>query len=99
MLIPLPEIVRSVTTENPWWETGTIPKRFDEMPRRAYFDSFKTLVGQRDVNRAVILLGPRRVDDLNDARILKGRNLMEISVETERTEHWLLRRERDDPCE
>lgn len=54
MLIPLPEIVRSVTTENPWWD---------------------------------------------DARILKGRNLMEISVETERTEHWLLRRERDDPCE
>lgn len=32
------------------------------------------------------------VDDLNDARILKGRNLMAIPGETE---PWLLRRERD----
>ena len=61
MLIPLSEIVRSVTTENPWWETGAIPKRFDAMARRAYFDPFHTLVSSWDVNRAVILLGPRRV--------------------------------------
>lgn len=61
MLIPLEEIVRSVTTENPWWNGGKIPQRFDVMARRAYFEPFATLVTNWEVNRAVILLGPRRV--------------------------------------
>jgi predicted AAA+ superfamily ATPase len=61
MLIPLDEIVRSVTTENPWWESGEIPKRFDLMARRAYFEPFQKLVSNWQVNRAIILMGPRRV--------------------------------------
>jgi len=61
MIIPLEEIVRSVTTENPWWETKTIPKRFGVMSRRAYFEPFEKLVTNWSINRAVILLGPRRV--------------------------------------
>jgi hypothetical protein len=60
MLIPHEEIVRSVTTENPWWQTGTIPERFDRMARRAYFPPFYQLTSRWEVNRAVILLGPRR---------------------------------------
>lgn len=31
------------------------------MPRRLYFDFFKPLVKERDVRRAVVLMGPRRV--------------------------------------
>ncbi|WP_174301607.1 AAA family ATPase, partial [Caulobacter sp. S45] len=61
MLIPLDEIVRSVTTENPWWSTRNIPKRFADMARRAYFKPFHQLVSTKEINRAVILLGPRRV--------------------------------------
>ena len=61
MLIPLAEIVRSVKTENPWWASAAIPVRYAEMERRAYFEPFYHLVSSWDVNRAVILLGPRRV--------------------------------------
>lgn len=61
MIIPLVEIVRSVTTENPWWSTGNIPQRYAAMERRAYFEPFQKLASSWDVNRAVILLGPRRV--------------------------------------
>lgn len=91
MLIPLPEIVDSVTTENPWWQTGSIPKRFDEMPRRSYFDAFKSLVSNTEVNRAVILLGPRRVgktvmaQQLVQALIKDGvppKQIMYVSIDT-----------------
>lgn len=59
-LIPLTEIERSLATENPWWDTKVIPKRYAELPRRAYFNLFMKLVRTK-VNRAVVLLGPRRV--------------------------------------
>ena len=91
MLIPLHEIVRSVETENPWWETQEIPSRFDSMPRRAYFDPFYQLVRNREVNRAVILLGPRRVGKtvmtqhlvkqlLNDG--IDPKHIMYVSIDT-----------------
>lgn len=73
MLIPLTEIVQSVRTENPWWETPGIPKRFDKMPRRTYFDAFHKLVANERVNRAVILLGPRRVGKTVMTQHLVGR--------------------------
>ncbi len=61
MLIPYEEIVASVFTENPWWLEGSIPKRLDAMQRRAYFEPFFALATKWEINRAVILLGPRRV--------------------------------------
>lgn len=59
-LIPIQEIERSLATENPWWETGEIPARFRAYPRRAYYKMFMDLI-QTKVNRAIVLLGPRRV--------------------------------------
>lgn len=61
MLIPFEEVVASVTTENPWWSSRGIPKRFEAMVRRVYFMPFYELVTKWEINRAVILLGPRRV--------------------------------------
>ncbi len=47
--------------ENPWWITGQIEEDYNEMPRRLYFKLFKPLVYERDIRRAVVLMGPRRV--------------------------------------
>ena len=47
--------------ENPWWVDGHIEADYNEMPRRLYFEIFKPLVYERDIRRAVVLMGPRRV--------------------------------------
>lgn len=47
--------------ENPWWVDGHIETDYNEMPRRLYFELFKPLVYERDIRRAVVLMGPRRV--------------------------------------
>ncbi len=47
--------------ENPWWTTGRINEDYLQLPRRPYFDLFLPLVKERDVRRAVVLMGPRRV--------------------------------------
>jgi len=56
------EIKRKIELENPWWqEPHEIDRFFDNMSRRAYLDSFYDLVIQTNINRAVVLMGPRRV--------------------------------------
>ena len=47
--------------ENPWWVTDGIDVDYNEMQCRLYFDLFFSLVEETDVNRAVVLMGPRRV--------------------------------------
>jgi uncharacterized protein len=47
--------------ENPWWITGSIDDDYNQMQRRLYFDLFYPLVEALDINRAVVLMGPRRV--------------------------------------
>ncbi len=47
--------------ENPWWVSGHIEDDYNEMTRRLYFDLFKPLVYEKDIRRAVVLMGPRRV--------------------------------------
>lgn len=56
------EIKSRLKLDNPWWVTGIgiDPKRND-FPRRFYFNAFHSLVIDRSINRAVILMGPRRV--------------------------------------
>jgi predicted AAA+ superfamily ATPase len=55
------EVLRRLEVDNPRWEQGCIDTRFSNMPYRAYFSDFKQLVANKAVNRAVILMGPRRV--------------------------------------
>ncbi len=46
----------------PWWNaTATIPQNYHVFTPRAYFTSFYPLVSTRAVQRAVVLMGPRRV--------------------------------------
>lgn len=56
------EIVRRVQLENPWWSEGhTIADWVRKLRPRAYFELFLPLVKDRAVQRAVVLMGPRRV--------------------------------------
>lgn len=47
--------------ENPWWVDGKTEDEYNEKPRRLYFNLFYPLVEDLSVNRAVVLMGPRRV--------------------------------------
>ena len=55
------ELKKRLTFDNPWWEEGAVFERIRTMPRRAYFDGFMRLVKETSVNRALVLMGPRRV--------------------------------------
>jgi hypothetical protein len=55
------QVMDRIRFENPWWIDGKIETDYDQMPRRPYFDLFKPLVKEREIRRAVVLMGPRRV--------------------------------------
>ncbi len=56
------EIKARLEFDNPWWVKGEgIDKILSNYPRRSYFSQFEKLVFDKSVNRAVILMGPRRV--------------------------------------
>ncbi len=55
------EIKTRLQFDNPWWEVSQIEPRFAQMPHRHYFESFFELVAERSINRAIVLMGPRRV--------------------------------------
>lgn len=55
------QVLDRIRFENPWWVDGGIEEDYHQMPRRLYFDLFKPLVYERDVRRAIVLMGPRRV--------------------------------------
>jgi predicted AAA+ superfamily ATPase len=55
------QVLDRIRFENPWWIEGKIEADYNEMPRRLYFDLFKPLVKEREIRRAVVLMGPRRV--------------------------------------
>ena len=63
MLKPISEerILERLCVENPWWMHGSIDEDIQAMQRRLYFSLFYPLVQERDVRRAVVLMGPRRV--------------------------------------
>lgn len=60
-LIPTEKITERLHYENPWWLTKKIPEAYQEMSRRLYFDLFYPFVKEKDIRRAVVLMGPRRV--------------------------------------
>lgn len=55
------QVLDRIRFENPWWVEGHIEEDYNKMPRRLYFELFKPLVYERDIRRAVVLMGPRRV--------------------------------------
>lgn len=55
------QVLDRMRFENPWWVDGHIESDYNDMPRRLYFDLFKPLVYEREIRRAVVLMGPRRV--------------------------------------
>lgn len=60
-VIPTAKRIERLQYENPWWATGKVQKTFEEMSKRLYFDIFFPFVIDRQVKRAVVLMGPRRV--------------------------------------
>lgn len=60
-LIPEHRIIERLHYENPWWITQQIPHIFKAMSKRLYFQLFYPYVTESDINRAVVLMGPRRV--------------------------------------
>ncbi|MEI8235064.1 MAG: ATP-binding protein [Verrucomicrobiota bacterium] len=64
MLQISPEDVENrLSFDNPWWSTppSEIDEPYAKMPERSYLEPFLTLVNDRSVRRAIILMGPRRV--------------------------------------
>lgn len=62
-LRPFPEdlIIQRIRLENPWWETNTIPEFYKKWKHRLYFNLFINQVDNAPKNRAIVLMGPRRV--------------------------------------
>lgn len=59
--IPTEKIIQRLQFENPWWQTAAIEEDIQKLPRRLYLHQFLPIVKNRDLKRAVVLMGPRRV--------------------------------------
>lgn len=55
------EIEGRFAFENPWWEKGRIDEFHRGLTPRVYLRHLSKLVGETTVQRAVVLMGPRRV--------------------------------------
>ena len=85
------QIVGRLRVDNPWWTEGEIPSFYKEMSPRLYLDIFYPLVTNKELKRALILMGPRRVGKtvmlyhtiqrLIDEGV-SAQNIIYISVET-----------------
>ncbi|MCB1381717.1 MAG: ATP-binding protein [Notoacmeibacter sp.] len=85
------DILIRVRRDNPWWSDvdNVIPEA--ESPRRVYFNSFVEVALNKNIRRAAILLGPRRVGktfmlkQLIHEAMLRGQDpkrILYISVDT-----------------
>lgn len=54
-------IIDRLKFENPWWVSGKIEEDYQNLQQRKYFELFLPLVMEKEINRAVVLMGPRRV--------------------------------------
>ena len=60
--IPTQQVKKRLSSENPWWEpNGDIPEIFSSLSHRLYLELLYPLITNRSINRAVVLMGPRRV--------------------------------------
>jgi uncharacterized protein len=60
-LIPESRIIERLQFENPWWRDNAIEENYHRLPRRLYFNLLKPFLRNKNLRRAIILLGPRRV--------------------------------------
>lgn len=85
------QIIGRLRIDNPWWTENCIPEYYRDMKPRLYLDIFMPLVQATDLNRALILMGPRRVGKtvmmlhaiqklIDDG--VPSQNIIYISVET-----------------
>lgn len=56
------QVKKRLFSENPWWEPNKdIPETYSSLTPRLYLELLFSLIIHRSVNRAVVLMGPRRV--------------------------------------
>jgi len=55
------QILDRIKFENPWWSRGGVDTFYSSMKKRLYFPAFFQMLIERRINRAVVLMGPRRV--------------------------------------
>jgi len=56
------DVDKRLSFDNPWWGDSEAQDRiYGDLPKRSYFQPFLDLVKNREVRRAIILMGPRRV--------------------------------------
>lgn len=60
-LIPTEKIIERLRYENPWWVNKQIPDTYSSMSKRLYFNLFYPNVTEKNIRRALVLMGPRRV--------------------------------------
>lgn len=60
-LIPTEKIIERLRYENPWWVNKQISEAYGSMSKRLYFSLFYPFVIEKNVRRALVLMGPRRV--------------------------------------
>ena len=60
--ISLEQILERLKQENPWWKAPySLPAAYKKWVPRPYLDLLAPLVGQISIQRAIVLMGPRRV--------------------------------------
>jgi predicted AAA+ superfamily ATPase len=61
-IIPKHEVAQRLTAENIWWEKPyQVPTRYSKYLPRPYINIFYPFVIEKHVQRAVVLMGPRRI--------------------------------------
>lgn len=60
--IPTQQVVKRLFSDNFWWQAPyEIPEIFSSWTPRPYLDLLYPLITSRSINRAIVLMGPRRV--------------------------------------
>lgn len=59
--VSISQVLERIRFENPWWVNDHVDPYFQKMPNRAYFKQFYKIASDKKVQRAVVLMGPRRV--------------------------------------
>ena len=60
-LVEKEEVLRTLRSYNPWWNTGSVPgSLLPKLHRTPYFEA-KRFLNDKKIKRAVVLTGPRRV--------------------------------------